>query len=448
LRRARLALVPALALALACAHPAAAQAPGAPPAATPAPGPPARSLPSEIDAADDAAIARRLRATFAGVEALEGVRVSVAAGVVRLEGEAPTAAARDLAEALAAQVENVALVENEVRLARDLGAALRLARERLTGRAFDLLALLPLLLVAGATVVLFWLAGRALSSREWPYRRARNAFARRLGRQATRAALLLVGVALALEIVGATALAAGLLGAAGVFGLVMGLAFRDLAENSLASLFLSLRQPFAPNDFVRIGAHEGHVVRLTARATVLLTVEGNHVRIPNADVYKGVIVNYTANPLRRFAFEVGIGLAEDLARAQAIGLAALRATPGVEATPPPQAFLLRLGDFAAPVEFAAWVDQSAHDFMKVRSEAIRAVKEALDAAGVVMPEPISRVILERADAPAAAPQGPREARIQPTEGDVARLGVIEAQADADRAKGGSGLLDPRAPREL
>ncbi|WP_349369251.1 mechanosensitive ion channel domain-containing protein [Salinarimonas sp.] len=439
MRRLRLAL---LALALACAAPAAAQA-----AEAPAVEAPARSLPSEIDAGDDAAIARRLRATFAGVEALEEVRVAVSAGVVRLDGEAPTAAARDLAEALAAQVENVALVENDVRLARDLGAAFRAARARLTGRAFDLLALLPLLLVAAATIVLFWLAGRALSARDWPYRRARNAFARRLGRQATRAALVFVGVALALEIVGATALAAGLLGAAGVFGLVLGLAFRDLAENSLASLFLSLRQPFAPDDFVRIGDHEGNVVRLTARATVLLTVEGNHVRIPNADVYKGVIVNYTANPLRRFAFRAGIGLAEDLARAQAIGLAALRATPGVEATPPPQAFVVALGDFAAPVELAAWVDQSAHDFMKVRSEAIRAVKEALDAEGVAMPEPISRVILEREEA-AAPPPRPRTDRPQPTAGDVARSGVIEAQADADRARGGAGLLDPRAPREL
>jgi len=438
-----LALALLLGLAL---SPASAQAPTP---EGPATEPAAPRLSADIDASDDAAIARRLRATFGGVEALEGVRVDVSAGVVRLDGEAPTAAARDLAGALAGQIENVALVENEVRLARDLGSALRSARERLAGRAFDLLALLPLIAVGLATIALFWIVGRAVAAGDWPYRRARNAFARRLGRQATRTALVLVGVMLALEIVGATALAAGLLGAAGVFGLVMGLAFRDLAENSLASLFLSLRQPFAPNDFVEIGGHQGNVVRLTARATVLLSVEGNHVRIPNAQVYKGVIVNYTANPLRRFAFLAGIGMGEDLARAQAVGVAALTATPGVEATPAPQALVTELGDFAVPVEFGAWVDQSAHDFMKVRSEAIRAVKEALDAAGVSMPEPTSRVILAReGEGEAAAPTPPREPRAQPTERDVARLGVIEAQAEADRARGGADLLDPRAPREL
>lgn len=426
--------------------PASAQTP-APTPEVPATEPAAPRLSADIDPADDVAIARRLRATFAGVEALEGVRVDVEAGVVRLAGEAPTAAARDLAEALAGQIENVALVENEVRLARDLGSALRSARERLAGRAFDLLALLPLIAVGLATIALFWAIGRAVAARDWPYRRARNAFARRLGRQATRTALVLVGVLLALEIVGATALAAGLLGAAGVFGLVMGLAFRDLAENSLASLFLSLRQPFAPNDFVKIGEHQGNVVRLTARATVLLSIEGNHVRIPNADVYKGVIVNYTANPLRRFAFLAGIGMGEDLARAQAIGVAALAATPGVEATPAPQALVTALGDYAVPVEFGAWVDQSAHDYMKVRSEAIRAVKEALDDAGVAMPEPISRVILAREGEPGpATPQRPPAPHA--TVRDVAKLGVIEAQAAADRARGGADLLDPRAPREL
>lgn len=430
----------ALALAALCSPLAHAQD-GAPPAAEA----PAPRLSAEIDADEDAAIARRLRATFAGVEALEGVRVSVSAGVVQLEGEAPTAAARDLAQAISGQIENVALVENDVRLARDLGTALRAARERLRGRVFDLLALMPLLLVGVATIIAFWFAGRAIASRNWPYRRARNAFARRLGRQATRVALVLAGVALALEIVGATALAAGVLGAAGVFGLVLGLAFRDLAENSLASLFLSLRQPFAPDDFVQIGDHQGTVVRLTGRATVLLTVDGNHVRIPNAQVYKGVIVNYTANPLRRFAFAAGIGTSEDLARAQEIAVGALAATPGVVGAPPPQAFVTGLGDYAVAVEVGGWVDQSTHDFIKVRSEAIRAVKEALDGAGVEMPEPTTRVLLARPSARPARPEPGATAR--PSERDVARLGVIEAQADKDRETGGAGLLDRRAPRE-
>ena len=115
----------------------------------------------------------------------------------------------------------------------------------------------------------------------WPYRRIGNAFLRETAQQLVRIAVLLAGAPLALEILDATALVAALLGTAGLFGLVLGFAFWDLAENAIASLLLSLRRPFAPNDLVSIEGREGHVVRLTSRATVLLTIEGNHVRIPN-----------------------------------------------------------------------------------------------------------------------------------------------------------------------
>ena len=67
------------------------------------------------------------------------------------------------------------------------------------------------------------------------------------------------------------------------------------------------RQPFRANDHVVIDSFEGRVIRLTSRATVLMTPDGNHLRLPNAMVFRSVILNYTRNPSRRFEFDVGIG---------------------------------------------------------------------------------------------------------------------------------------------
>ena len=36
---------------------------------------------------------------------------------------------------------------------------------------------------------------------------------------------------------------------------------------------------------------KGRVASLNSRATILLTPEGNHLRLPNAQVFKGVILN-------------------------------------------------------------------------------------------------------------------------------------------------------------
>ena len=417
------------------------------PEEAPAEGATDRELAAELDLAQDQRIAERLRATFAGVEALRGVRVNVNAGVVRLTGEVPSNAARELAGQLARQIEGVALVENELQLVQDVARRLDAAWDTLRQRWYGLIGLLPLLAVAALVLVLFWYAGHLLAGRSWPYRRIDNAFLRETARQLVRAAVLIAGALLALEILDATALAAALLGTAGLFGLVLGFAFRDLAENAIASLLLSLRQPFAPNDLVSIDGCEGHVVRLTSRATVLLTVEGNHVRIPNATVYKGVIVNYTRNPLRRFDLAAGVGVDEDLAAAQRLGIEVLQATPGVLSDPLPQALIEDLGESNVVIRYLGWVDQRTTDFLAVKSEAIRRVKEALDAAGISLPEPSYRVRLQRdAKRPEVAPTAP-EPRAR-ARADVGRRDVLERQADAERAAEGPDLLDPAAPREL
>ena len=413
----------------------------------PAEGATEREVEAELDVDQDRRIAERLQATFAGVEALRGVRVSVNVGVVRLTGEVPSAAGRELAGQLARQIEGVALVENDIQVAQDVGRRLETAWDSLRQRLYGLIGMLPLLGVAALILVLFWYVGRLVAGLSWPYRRIDNAFLRETAQQLVRIAVLLAGALLALDILDATALVAAVLGTAGLFGLVLGFAFRDLAENAIASLLLSLRQPFAPNDLVSIEGREGHVVRLTSRATVLLTIEGNHVRIPNSTVYKGVIVNYTRNPLRRFDLAGGIGVDEDIAAAQHLGIEVLQATPSVLADPPPQALVEELGESNVVIRYLGWVDQRAADFLAVKSEAIRRVKEALDEAGISLPEPTYRVRLRRDEGRPEAPAPAVEPRERPP-ADVARRHVVERQADAERAAEGPDLLDPAAPREL
>jgi small-conductance mechanosensitive channel len=134
------------------------------------------------------------------------------------------------------------------------------------------------------------------------------------------------------------------LGTAGVLGVALGFAFKDILENYLAGILMSMRQPFAPHDHVVIDGNEGVIVSLNSRATVLMTLDGNHIRLPNALVFRSVILNYTRNPSRRFQVEVGIGVHEDLVRAQQIGMDELLRLPGVMADPPPRSLIVALGE--------------------------------------------------------------------------------------------------------
>lgn len=318
--------------------------------------------------------------------------------------------------------------------------------DKLTQLGDRALELLPLLVIAVLTVAVFTLIAHFLTKGEWLFRWIDNRFVRDMARQFTRIVLIGSGVLIALELLDATALVGATLGAAGVAGIAIGFAFRDIAENHLAGILLSLRHPFEPNDFVSIDGAEGKVVRLTSRATILLTLAGNHLRIPNSKVYKAVLVNYTQNPLRRIDFEVGVGVGEELAPAQKLGIAALSAMDAIEDEPPPLALIEGLGASSVSVHFYAWVDQRNTDFFKAQSEAIRLVKCAFDDAGIEMPAPIYQVELSR-EVERAAPTAARAPAMPAEAGDTAADVRLDAQVESERAAQGPDLLDEEAPRE-
>jgi small-conductance mechanosensitive channel len=247
-------------------------------------------------------------------------------------------------------------------------------------------------------MLFFWFAAKLVGAWTALFQKLTpNQFLRDLLRQAVRGLLLIIGLLVALDFLGATAIVGTVLGAAGLVGLAVSFAFRDTIENYIASILLSLRQPFAPNDHVVIEGHEGRVVRLTSRATILLTFDGNHVRIPNAKVFRGIVINYTRNPHRRFEFLVGINATANLSAAQTVTEMALGRMSEILTDPPPQCWVEELGHWNVILNISGWIDQRSNDFLKVRSEALRQVKEALEDAGIGMPEPIYRLRLRQSE---------------------------------------------------
>ena len=86
---------------------------------------------------------------------------------------------------------------------------------------------------------------------------APNAFIAEIYRQLVRLVFVLTGLVLALDVMNATALLSTILGAAGIIGLALGFAVRDTVENFIASIMLSIRQPFRPNARWRLTATKG-----------------------------------------------------------------------------------------------------------------------------------------------------------------------------------------------
>ena len=311
--------------------------------------------------------------------------------MVALSGVAPDQEAIDRAEGIAGQIQGVAAVENGIERDVSLGESLSIV-ERFQEAFADFIKMLPLLGMAAITAIVIAGIGYLIASptRFWQ-RIAPNTFLAELIASAIRFVFVIGGLVVALDMIGAGALLGAVLGGAGVVGIALGFAMRDTIENYVASLMLSLRQPFRAKDHVLIDDLEGRVIRLTSRATVLMTLDGNHLRIPNGQVFKAVITNLSRNPQRRFQFDLGIDADDSADAGRRTGRAALAALPFVLADPPPEARTVDVGDSSIVLRFLGWVDQREADWYRARSKAIAAVKVALEDAGFGLPEPIYRL---------------------------------------------------------
>jgi small-conductance mechanosensitive channel len=194
--------------------------------------------------------------------------------------------------------------------------------------------------------------------------------------------LVLAGLLAALSILNLTHAVLSILGLAGVVGLAVGFAFKDITENFIASVLLGVRRPFQVGDYVTVAGQSGVVKSLNTRATVLVTLEGNHIRIPNNVVYKEILVNASASVSFRGSFDVVVPYEASTAAALEAMTRALREVAGVLPEPPARALVEALEPGGVRLRAYYWTPVRGVDWFQLGSDAKLRVKVALQQAGI------------------------------------------------------------------
>jgi len=321
-------------------------------------------------------------------------QVRVQEGVVFLTGEAKTESLRVWAGNLAGKTEGVAAVVNRIDVPTPSAWDFSSGQSALAMLWHDTVRAIPVFLLGLAILTLSaffaWLAARrtrALLSTRVPAKLLRGVLAWGVG-----ALVFLTGTYVVLRVAGLTQLALTLVGGTGLLGLAVGIAFRDITENFLASIFLSVQRPFETGDLVEVSAVTGYVQQLNVRTTVLMTLDGNLVQIPNATIYKSTLVNFSANPNRRESFVVGIGYDDSIDEAQEVAREVLAKHPAVLDDPEPWVLASDLGKATVNLRIYFWLDGHQHSWLKVRSSVIRLMKRAFQERGISMPDEAREVI--------------------------------------------------------
>ena len=95
-----------------------------------------------------------------------------------------------------------------------------------------------------------------------------------------------------------------------VSAVVVGFALQDTLGNAFAGLAIQSEKPFNVGHWVSVGEHHGRVAEVTWRATKLRTKTGNFVIVPNSEVGKVAVINYSepASPTR---LQIDVGVSYD-----------------------------------------------------------------------------------------------------------------------------------------
>lgn len=344
--------------------------------------------------AEDDAISARLTSIYEATGWFEAVTVATDQGVVFVSGQTDSEAHRQWAEDVASRTSDVVAVVNRLEVQPSSIWDIEPAVEQLRNLGRQFVELLPLIAVGVVILLLAYGLARLLSriASQLAARRIDSQLLQQVAASIVGVLVFLIGLYIALKVSGLSRLAVTVLGGTGLVGLAVGFAFRDIAENYLASILISLNRPFSVGDLIELAGSKGFVRRVTTRGTLLLTLEGNHVQIPNSTVYKSIITNFTSSPNIRREFTVGIGYADSVSDAQQVIQRVLEGHDAVLDDPTPLILVDQFGAATVNLKVLFWVNGQQFDPLAVQSAVMRLTKVALDTADISMPDEAREVV--------------------------------------------------------
>ena len=176
-----------------------------------------------------------------------------------------------------------------------------------------------------------------------------------------------------------------LFGAAGVVGIVIGVASQTSIGNIISGLFLVSEKSFELGDVVRIGDKSGTVYSIDLLSIKIKTFDNLLIRIPNQTVISTELINVTRFPIRRLDFQVSVAYKEDLKKVKAILENVARNNPLCLEEPEPVIVFQTFGASSIDLMLGVWFEKA--NYLAVKNSVFIEIKEAFDREGIEIPFP-------------------------------------------------------------
>ncbi|QGA82377.1 mechanosensitive ion channel family protein [Halomicrobium sp. LC1Hm] len=249
------------------------------------------------------------------------------------------------------------------------------------GQALTFVVVFLVIYLFGRAVILP-VVNRALKSRDL------DAHARKPLKKIVSIAVVFVGISVAFGMADYGDFLQSLATVAAAATLAIGFAMQDVLSNFVAGIFIFTDKPFRIGDWIEWDGNAGVVEDISLRVTRVRTFDNELLTVPNSQLTDGVIKNPVAKEQLRLKFVFGIGYDDDIDRATEIILEEADEHEGILADPEPSVRLIELGDSSVGLQSRIWIaNPSRADFVKIRGEYVKAVKQRFDEEGIDIPYP-------------------------------------------------------------
>lgn len=197
---------------------------------------------------------------------------------------------------------------------------------------------------------------------------------------------IIIAAIISIAILEITPLLYSALTAAGVIGIVIGFAVKDVASNFISGILIIIDRPFVVGDTIKIKDYSGTVKSISLRSTELETFDGPIVTIPNSAAATEAITNYSLSHHRRVLFTVSVLCTTDLNVAIENIQTVLEAEERLLPEKPPSILIREIRDSAVDIQVIAYTRKE--DVFAAQSDLQREIVASFSRHGVDLAVPL------------------------------------------------------------
>lgn len=173
----------------------------------------------------------------------------------------------------------------------------------------------------------------------------------------------------------------------GIGAVAIGFAFQDIFENFLAGILIMIREKMRIGDVIECEGIVGTVEHVSLRETHIRKLSGEVTIVPNSVLFKNPVELLTDQEKRRHQVVVGVSYDTDLDEAAEIIRSAVSAIDQVDKEKAIDIFAHEFNSSSVDFLVRWWSGSTPRDGWESKDKVVRAVKRALDDAGIEIPFP-------------------------------------------------------------